>query len=232
MTNIYTAALEATGLARLREALEAHEWDAPDNDGASDLNDALEELGLAGNVDEDSDLGLSVAEDSETDPQLRLPILTPQQAVDVDQDQEDQEEDENDKQVHELKNMMAKLLAAKGSTPPFPLTLPNLCPIPSFSHFLFRKKKPNSILYYLFPRPPLTSPPRTRNRPPPHPTQTSRRKGGQRNNENIEKIEKIEYTIYNLNLLFIPVPALSLLLGWNTCPLFISHFPFPISPSE
>ena len=120
--NISLPNIESTGLARLREALEAHEWDAPTNDAAYDLDKSLEELELtdydngdvSGFGEGQPDLGLDVA-DLDDSSQLRLPILAPsahdiKDERGVDMEEEDEEHDE----VREMEHMMTKLLAVKG----------------------------------------------------------------------------------------------------------------------
>ncbi|KAL8686507.1 MAG: hypothetical protein Q9224_005428, partial [Gallowayella concinna] len=102
---------ESTGLERLKEALEAHEWDAGDDFDADEIDDFETSLGLReGEEDTSSDhvsIGLG-REDDEVG--LREAILPHDE---VGKGEEDTDEKEGDMQVAELETMMMKMQAVK-----------------------------------------------------------------------------------------------------------------------
>lgn len=108
-TNAWSNVLEKTGLARLKEALEANEWSI-DDEGEEGF-DVEEELGLG--LEEEEGFGVELGgEGKEVEGEMREPILG------SGRDQEDNLKEGTgeggDEEVRQLERMMLKMQAVKG----------------------------------------------------------------------------------------------------------------------
>ena len=94
--------LEKVGIARLKEALEAHEWDAGGGDGDVDFDELEEELGV------EDGFGAEAAEVEREMVGLKMAVRRV-----GGEDGEEDEEEGADEGVEELENMMLKMQAIK-----------------------------------------------------------------------------------------------------------------------
>lgn len=103
--------LESMGLDRLKEALEANDWDGGDPmDGAIDLEE-LEDSG--GENDHDLGIGIDPAE-------MEAEMAGMKQAIygglNIEEEDATIDEDSADKEVEQLQSMMLKMQAVRGKT--------------------------------------------------------------------------------------------------------------------
>lgn len=98
---MYGGGLEKVGIARLKEALEAHEWDAGGGDVDVDVDELEEELGL------EDGFGAEAAEVEREMVGLKMAVRR------VGEEDGEEEEEGADEGVEELENMMLKMQAIK-----------------------------------------------------------------------------------------------------------------------
>ncbi|KAL8803647.1 MAG: hypothetical protein Q9182_003062 [Xanthomendoza sp. 2 TL-2023] len=102
---------ESTGLERLKEALEAHEWDAGDDFDADGMDDFETSLGLREGDDDTSSESVSIGLGREDDRVGLREAMLPRD--ELGKGGEDGDEKQRDMQVAELETMMIKMQAVK-----------------------------------------------------------------------------------------------------------------------
>jgi len=103
---------EPMGIERLKEALEANEWDGGGEDVDGEIN--FDDLG-ADDEDEDGSLGFGISA-----AEMEMEMFGMKQAIyggGSDREEEIRDEEEGDEEIEQLQAMMLKMQAVRGMSP-------------------------------------------------------------------------------------------------------------------